>query len=378
MRIITLFLIFASLNVTAQYDEFIITELKAHEGAANCIAFSPDGKTLASGGEDNLVKTWNLETQENILSLSGHFKGIKALVYSNQGDRLFSAGDRSIRVWSKDGTEEKVLTGHTTFLWSLNISKDDNYLISGSFDRQFHIWDFHKTDEGIEIDGHKKSVLAVNFSPDGKYMVSGSLDKTIKLWDFKTKELLKTFEGHSDNIYDIKFLPNSKYFISASRDKTVRLWSVEKGEIVKTYPGHKNGVVSIDISPDGNLLLSSSFDGEIKLWEIATANNLYTFEVPQQAVNCVRFSPDGKSFATASQDGIVRLWDINKSIFVNYYFESELLEDMNNSDLFLPKQKGESRIEFKQREEAAELAKEKLFEKYYMKYLQMQKNSSFN
>lgn len=378
MRIITILLIFIGLNLKAQDDEFIKAELKGHEGAVNCVAFSPDGKFLASGGEDELVKIWNLETLENTLTLRGHFKGIKALVYSNQGDRLFSAGDRSIRVWSKDGTEEKVLTGHTTFLWSLNISKDDNYLISGSFDRQFHIWDFHKTDESIEVDGHKKSVLAVNFSPDGKYMVSGSLDKTIKLWDFKTKEIIKTFEGHSDNIYEIKFLPNSKYFISASRDKTIRLWSVEKGEIVKTYPGHKNGIVSIDISPDGNLLLSSSFDGEIKLWDISNANNLYTYEIPQQAVNCVRFSPDGKNFATASQDELIRLWNIDKSIFVNYYFESELLEDMNKSDLFLPKQKGESRADFKFREEAAEMAKEKLFEKYYMKYLQMKKKNSFD
>ena len=146
MRIFTILLVFINFHLKGQVDEFIKAELKGHEGAVNC--------------EDQLVRIWDLETLENTQSLSGHFKGIKAVVYSNQGDRLFSAGDRSIRVWSKDGTEEKVLTGHTTFLWSLNISKDDNYLISGSFDRQFHVWDFHKTGASIEVDGHKKSVLA--------------------------------------------------------------------------------------------------------------------------------------------------------------------------------------------------------------------------
>ncbi len=378
MRFLILLLLTICLSVNAQHDEFVSLELKGHEGGANCVAFSPDGKFIASGGEDNLVKIWNLETGENTLSLTGHFKPVMAVVYSNQGDRLFSAGDRSIRIWSKEGVEEKILTGHTTFLWSLNIDKKDNFLVSGSYDRQYHIWDFHKTEKSIEVDGHQKSVLAVNFSPDNKYIVSGSLDKTIKLWDFKTQELIKTFEGHSDNIYEIKFLPNSKYFVSASRDKTIRLWSVENGEIVKTYPGHKNGVVSIDISPNGKLLLSSSFDGEIKLWDIANANNLYTFNVPLQAVNCVRFSPDGNSFATASKDGNIRLWNIDKSIFVNYYFEPELLEEMNKSDLFLPKQKNESRADFKIREDKAKEEEQKLIDRFYQKYLEMQQNNSFN
>lgn len=378
MQKIAVILFFSLVNYSlfAQADEFLVAELEEHDGAALSLAFHPDSNYLASGGEDEKIIIWNLDVREPYTILEDHhFDAIQHLVYSRNGI-FFSAGDRSLRVWDSQYNIRKVLTGHHTFIWSFDVSPDEKSLVSGAYEKKIRYWDYTKTDESIEMEGHDKSVLAVAFSPDGKYIASGSLDETIKIWDAKSRELVKTMEGHSDNIYELKFLRGSEFLVSVSRDKTIRLWDIAEGTVIRTFPGHKQGIFSVDVSPDEKTMLTASFDGEVKLWGLANANNVYTFKIDNQPVNCVRYSPDGKSFATASQDGTVRLWELAPSIFVNYYFESEIQDRMNESDLFLPKQRGESRSDYKIREEKAAEAKKEMFEELYQKYLKMCKEQT--
>lgn len=185
----------------------------------------------------------------------------------------------------------------------------------------------------------------------------------------ETQKMVKKFEGHSDNIYEIKFTPDGNHFVSVSRDKTIRLWSIEQEGIIKTYPGHRAGVMTVDISNDGNFMLTGAFDGEIKLWELPTAQNIYTFTFHEAAVTGVRFSPGFETFASASIDETAIIWKLKKTVFIDYHYEEQFLNELETSELFLPKQKDESRSDYKLREEEASNYRENLYEKYFENYL---------
>lgn len=363
-----LFLLF-HMVVSAQNEEFMLEEIKDHDLPVLGVAFSPDGKFLATCSEDVTTKIWNLQDFSELMTLEGHFQEINDVVFSMDGNKLITAGDRSIRIWDVGTwTEEKIFIGHHTYVWSVNADPTLSFLASGSFDKQPRIWNVN-TGESISLEGHDKSVLATAISPDGKYLASGSLDENIMLWDAKTHQLIKIFEGHSDNIYEITFTPGGKHFVSVSRDKTVRLWSIEQGGIIKTYPGHRAGVMTVDVSNDGNFMLTGSFDGEIKLWELATATELYTFTHHKEAVTGVRFSPDFDKFASSSMDETAIVWNLDKKIFIDYHYEEQFLNELEKNELFAPRQKDESRSDYNLREEKAAAFKKELYNNYFQKYL---------
>jgi WD40 repeat protein len=355
--------------IHAQDEEFILEKIKDHDLAVLGVAFHPSGKYLATCSEDKTTKIWNLTDFSEVITLEGHFQEVNDVAFYSNGNKLLTAGDRSIRIWSTETwKEEKVLTGHHTYVWSVNIDPSLKYLASGSFDKQPRIWNIAK-EESVQLEGHDKSVLATAISPDGRHVASGSLDETIRLWDMKTNKLIKVFEGHSDNIYEIKFTSDSEHFVSVSRDKTVRLWSIKQGGIIKTYPGHRTGVMTVDISTDDNFMLTGSFDGEVKLWELATSAEIYTYTHHEKAVTGVRFSPDFERFATSSMDETAVIWNLNKKVFVDYHSEEAFLQELEQSELFLPKQKDESRSDYKLREEKAAQYKKKLYSKFFNAYL---------
>ncbi|NJM15246.1 MAG: hypothetical protein HC896_07590 [Bacteroidales bacterium] len=184
-------------------------------------------------------------------------------------------------------------------------------------------------------------------------------------------QVIKAFEGHTDNIYEFAFTPDGKYFASASRDKLIRLWNIETGSVVRIFSGHDIGVATLDISHNGKWMVTGSFDGQVKLWELSNGNCLYTFTKHKMPVSCVRFAPNGSAFYSASKDGTVVKWKIDKGFFVNQYFESELLEKINESGLFQPKQKGETRGDYSNRMAKADAYQQQLFDEYYKKYIEI-------
>ncbi len=363
----------ASALVYCQEDENLVYILKKHNDAVNALAFTNDGKYLASGGEDRVINIWDVESGELVYSISNNYFPVKYMQFTGD-NRILVASGPDVKLIDLQGNLIRAFSGYTTHIWSFEYNERTGRLVAGSFSKKINVWDFNTGTVTATLDGHEKSALAVCISPDGKYIVSGSLDETVRMWNASDGTELKKMDRHSGNILSVKFHPSGKYFASASLDKTIRLWDADSCSVLKTFTGHDKGVVDIAFSPDGYYLASASADKTVILWEVYTGNKLYSFVNHEDAVNTVRFSPDSKYLASGSADKTVMLWKLSKSIFAWYYFQDEIDDEISQSDFFGGKRKDETRQEYTEREEKARLMMNDLTEKYYQKYLKMRRD----
>lgn len=361
------------LNVYCQEYTTVIKEFK-HDNNVFSVVFSPDGKQLASGSEDKTMKLWNIEEEELLHTFEGHFSTINDIAFHPKGKYIYSAGDKTIRIWKPEGAYINNLRGHRTYIWSISTTSDGNKVATGSFEEDFYFWDMINTSLIKTFSGHKKSVLSVDISPDDNHIASGSLDETIKLWDIRSGNEIRTGYGHSGNIYDIEFSPDGKYLVTASGDNTLKLWDVLTFNQVRTFKGHKEAVMAVNFSPDGLHILSASYDKTIRLWEVHSGETVFVYNNPEDAVNTVRFSPDGKYFASGGNDNKAMVYELDHRIFVDREYREEMEKEMEESGLAAPKQDDENRSEYKERLEKAEEFKQILYNKYYKMYIEKLKN----
>ena len=288
--------------------------LNGHSGEVSCVAFSPDGKRLASGSWDKTIKLWDTHAGTELLTLKGHSHLVVCVAFSRDGKRLASGStDKTIKLWDTvTGKELLTLKGHLSHVNSVAFSPDGKRLASGNRDKTIKFWDTATGKELLTLKGHSAPVFSIAFSPDGKRLASGSLDKTIKFWDAVTGKELFTLTGHSDDVYSIAFSPDGKRLASGSWDKTIKIWDTTTGnELLTLLERHSTQVFSVAFSPDGKRLASGSLDHTIKLWDTHTGKNLLTFKGHAKLVYSVDFSPDGKHLASGSEDKTIKIWDVS-------------------------------------------------------------------
>ncbi len=341
---------------------------KKHNAAVKAVAFSKDGKTLATGGDDKMVYLWDIQTGEMTGSIENHF-AVKALQFTENDDILAACGS-DIKLMDKSGKLIRTFSGYTTDIWSFGYHSPTHRITAGSYSKTIRVWDFDTGKLLLNLEGHEKSCLPVSFNTTGNLIASGSLDKSVRLWDAVTGKQEKQHELHSGNVFAVVFHPSGRYLASSSADKTIRLWNLETGNIVKTYSGHKGAVFDIRFSPDGYHLISCSADQTIILWEMATGVRLYTFTGHTGIVNSVRFSTDGKYFASASDDQTIRLWPVESRYFVESFYKQEIEKAMNSSPLFAPRSSDETKQAYAEREKQAKHFLDNLYEGYHKKYIE--------
>ncbi|NQE37420.1 AAA-like domain-containing protein [Microcoleus asticus] len=292
--------------------------LEEHSNVVISVAFSPDGKTLASASSDKTIKLWNLQSQKPIATLTGHSNSVRSIAFSPDGKILASASyDHTIKLWHLETqTQVTTLTGHSNQVYSVAFSPDGKALACASGDNTIKLWHLESQKPIATLTGHSNKVLSVAFSPDGKTLASASSDHTIKLWHLESQKPITTLIGHSNSVLSVAFSPVGaslrsgigKTLASASFDSTIKLWHLKSQTEVSTLTGHSNQVYSVAFSPDGLTLASGSGDSTIKLWHLESQKPIATLTGHSNSVLSVAFSPDGQTLASGSSDNSIKLW----------------------------------------------------------------------
>jgi len=282
-----------------------------HSDAIRAVAFSRDGKLLATGGEDNTIKLWNVATGRLIQNFEGHTDFVRSIVFSSAGNTFASGGnDRSVNTW--DINSGKLIHSHqfhSDLVTSLDYSRDGRTIASASHDGHIKLWDASSGNLIDTLGDDTDGINAIAFSPDGKVIASGGFDKKVHLWDVKTRSEIRSFGKHSEAINAVAFSPDGRRVASAGNDKAIRIWDSGTGSLAVSFEGLAATISAIVFSPDGKTLVSTGKDRAITIYDLDSRKSIGSLQGHSLEITCVALSPDGKTIASGSRDQTARLWD---------------------------------------------------------------------
>jgi len=287
-----------------------------HSAEVFTVRWSPNGKSVASGGLDGTVQVWDAATGVPLFThpSSTPRDVVRCLAWSPDGKRIAFGIDNldensSIKVsdvvYGNDiFTFRDYSSLGRTVLWS----PDGTRIVAGadnisSSESVIAIWDSTTGNRVFSFSSHfvipypgLGSPLALAWSPDGTHIAASMPDNTVKIWDVTARKLLFTYRVHGVNA--VVWSPDSKNIASAGSDKTVQVWEAATGKLFFTYRGHANRVNIVAWSPDGRHIASGSDDKTVQIWEATTGNHALTYRGHMDPVNAVSWSPHGRRIAS--------------------------------------------------------------------------------
>jgi hypothetical protein len=301
--------------------------LRGHASGVWCVAFSPDGKLVATGsggylGEPGQLKIWDPVTGQEKVSVATQ-RSVRWVRFAPDSKTLATAEhENQGAARLRDAATGKVLhtlVGHQKPIDTLAFSPDGKRLATASWDKSVKIWNPQTGAELATLQGHPGEVYPVAFSPDGRLVLSGDGSGVAILWDVDAGKMMRQLRGHTNVVQAVGFAKDGKTLATAGWDKTVKLWNTASGEQIAVLKGHTLSILDLMFSPDGGTLASASgvwgggeigkiAAGEVILWDIAARKEFARLGGHADRVFGVAFSADGKLLATASWDKTVKVW----------------------------------------------------------------------
>jgi WD40 repeat protein len=297
--------------------------LKGHSGSVRALMVSPDGKTLASAGDDQWIKLWDVATGRDLATLRGHTLPVWGLAFSPRGDLLASSGHiqmtepGELKLWDvATGKLRATLDDATIRVKSgLAFCPDGKTLAAAGGEPslktgQVRLWDVATAQVRRDLKGFPGNwVHCVAFAPDGRTLAAGGASSEIQLWDLDTGQARTKLTGHTHHVHSVTFSPDGQTLVSGSWDTTLRLWDLTTFQ-ERPPLQHRTGPVwcTMAFAPDGKTLAAGGETGTIKLWDVASGRDRATLTGHTAAVRAVMFTCDGRTLFSGSDDKTVRRW----------------------------------------------------------------------
>jgi WD40 repeat protein/serine/threonine protein kinase len=295
----------------------------AHQARVGAVAWSPDGKRIASASDDQSVLICDALKGKTLLSYRGHSNAVLALAWSPNGRYIASgSADKTVQIWdTTTGKTISTFTGHKGQVNAVSWSHQNSFIASGSDDSTVQVWNAMTQEVFLMYTGHKAGVLATAWSPDDAVIASGSWDNTVQAFStidtisFLLGETIFKYEGHGAEVYSVCWSPDGTKLASASGDKLVTVQNGQNGNTIFHYAGHSDIVYAVAWSPNGKYVVSGGADNTAQVWSANTKQgnvrqSLFTYYGHSNIVYTVNWSPDGSKLASGSADNTMQVWQM--------------------------------------------------------------------
>ncbi|MBK9388045.1 MAG: protein kinase [Planctomycetes bacterium] len=283
-------------------DRQLLQETQSYPAAITALASSAQGE-LAIGLENGSILR---ASRRRGSALEGHVDRVTALAFSADGRWLASGSDdRTLRVWNTTSGERtpRILLGHLEGVNGVGFLSDGQSLVSCSVDATWRLWSLDACEALTRTNGHAKGAQGIAFSPAGTQLLSLSLDGSAALWDPRTGALRALLRGAEEALIAGVYLASGQQFATAGADGTIRVWDARTAENTQVLHGHVQGVPALAASPDGTLLASGSWDGTLRLWNFAEGSERARYEDHAEPLSAVAFHPQGRWLASGDRAG---------------------------------------------------------------------------